>query len=214
LKYKDYTLQVNISIKFHKFTNYILREQILSTFKNNYLTAISIGLMVLIILPHGLFFTYFQIKEHQLKEVAMQKILTTHSDAQLDLLKISFETEQDKNVFKRFHSREFRYRGIMYDVVKREVHENETWYWCIRDEQETKLMEKKEAYFTNLWQQEAPQNRTASAYNQYVNLFYVINYNIFEFNLLNLKVANKFNPKNNTYASLKNSPPTPPPIRI
>lgn len=170
--------------------------------------------MILIVLPHGLFFTYFQIKEHQLKEVAMRKILTTHSDNQLDLLKISFETEQDKNVFKRFHSHEFRYHGIMYDVVKREVHENETWYWCMRDEQETKLMEKKEAYFTNLWQQEAPQNKTTSAYNQYVNLFYVINYNIFYFNALKLNIINKFNRNNIFYDSLKNSPPTPPPIRI
>lgn len=172
------------------------------------------GLMVLIILPHGLFFAYFQIKEHQLKEVAMRKILTTHTDARLDLLKIPFETERDKSVFKRFHSREFRYHGTMYDVVKLEIHENETWYWCIRDEQETKLMEKKEAYFTNLWQQEAPQNKTAFAYNQFVDLLYVINYNIFNFNILKLNITNKTNPKNTTYVSLKNNPPTPPPILI
>lgn len=169
---------------------------------------------VLIVLPHGLFFAYFQIREHQLKEAASSKISTIGSDDSLVLLKIPFETEQNKTVFKRFHSREFRYRGFMYDVARSEVHGNETWYWCIQDEHETKLMEKKEAYFSNLWQQEAPQNKTVFAYNQYINLLYVMNYNEFNFNLLGINIEYKTNQEGTTYFSLKSIPPTPPPIRI
>jgi len=170
--------------------------------------------MTLIIIPHGLFFAYFKIKEHQLKVVAMQNVLTNRLENQLDLLKISFETEQDKNVFIRFHSREFRYHGIMYDIVKREVLENETWYWCIRDEQETKLLRKKDAYYTNLWQQKATQNLTTFAYNQYTFLLHVIEYNILNINILKLNIINIFKPVCNTYASLNSNTPTPPPIRI
>lgn len=169
---------------------------------------------ILIVLPHGLFFAYFKIREHQLKEIALSKVSKIDSGDFLVLLKIPFETEQNKTVFKRFHSREFRYHGLMYDVVKSEVHENQTWYWCIEDEHETELMEKKEAYFSNLWQQEAPQNKTASAYNQYVNLLYIINHNNFIFKELDDFIKHNIYQKETAYFSLKSNPPTPPPIRI
>ncbi len=178
------------------------------------MVILSFGMAILIVLPHGLFFAYFKIREHQLKEAALSKISTIGSDDSLVLLKIPFETEQNKTVFKRFHSREFRYRGFMYDVARTEVHENETWYWCIQDEHETELMEKKEAYFSNLWQQEVPQNKTASAYNQYINLLYTIRHNSFNINIINENIKHETHQKDTTCFSLKNNPPTPPPIRI
>lgn len=56
------------------------------------------------------------------------------------LLKIPLALEQTPNsTFVRKHEREFRYKGEMYDILKKEVHGDTTWYTCIHDVKESGL---------------------------------------------------------------------------
>lgn len=56
------------------------------------------------------------------------------------LLKIPVSLEEEPNdIFQRKHSREFRYKGEMYDILKQERHGDTTWYTCIHDVKESGL---------------------------------------------------------------------------
>lgn len=56
------------------------------------------------------------------------------------LLKIPLSLEQTPNsTFVRKHSREFRYKGEMYDILSKELHGDTTWYTCIHDVKESEL---------------------------------------------------------------------------
>ncbi len=52
---------------------------------------------------------------------------------------ITQEIENDVKVFKRIHSREFRYMGEMYDVLSSETKGDTTVYTCIHDVKESGL---------------------------------------------------------------------------
>jgi hypothetical protein len=41
--------------------------------------------------------------------------------------------------FQRIDERKCRYDGVLYDVVRQEIHGDTTWYYRLRDEDETRL---------------------------------------------------------------------------
>jgi len=56
-----------------------------------------------------------------------------------DLVEFNFTKAEIENELKWKHSKEFEYKGVMYDII--EVNENGdlTQYWCWKDEKETHL---------------------------------------------------------------------------
>jgi len=74
---------------------------------------------------------------HEMK----QRIKAGVPEEDLVLLKIAKAEEQNSEVFERIHSREFRYKGEMYDVIRLEEKGNTTYYTCIHDVKESKLFE-------------------------------------------------------------------------
>ena len=61
----------------------------------------------------------------------------------------SLEEEEDQVLFKFTdeeaadlsweHSKEFEYKGEMYDIIRQERKNDTTWYWCYWDKKETKV---------------------------------------------------------------------------
>jgi hypothetical protein len=49
------------------------------------------------------------------------------------------DIEKNKIDFRWIHSREFKYNGDMYDIVKKEEKEGKLFLYCINDSQEEKL---------------------------------------------------------------------------
>ena len=59
-----------------------------------------------------------------------------------DQLAVITVNSQNENELHWKHSREFKYRGVMYDVVRKEQHnDHSTTYFCVNDAQETQLFE-------------------------------------------------------------------------
>ncbi len=72
---------------------------------------------------------------HEMK----QRIKLGIPEEQRVVIRITQEIENDIEVFKRIHSREFRYKGEMYDVLSSETKGDTTVYTCIHDVRESGL---------------------------------------------------------------------------
>ncbi len=111
----------------------------------------AISLLVAICLPLAGTLTVFAYRRHQVKEAAKRQILAGLEYAELTLLRIPRSLEQRPNrTFRRFHAGEFRYQGIMYDIVRQEARGDTTWYWCITDDADTELHGKLEQQLEHL----------------------------------------------------------------
>ena len=101
---------------------------------------ISIWFLFLFFLPVSSTYISFKFRQYHIRKEIKHHIISGVSANELVLLKIPVSLEENPtDDFKHMHAREFRYKGIMYDVVKQENRQDTTLYWCIRDKQETAL---------------------------------------------------------------------------
>ena len=107
-----------------------------------------------------------KLQQYQVRQEVKQRLKAAVPAEELVLLKIARQLEQDGSpAFERIHSREFRYRGQLYDIVRQEAHEDTTWYYCLHDAQETRLF----AQLEDLTDQEL--DRTGTRQKQRILLF-------------------------------------------
>lgn len=71
------------------------------------------------------------------KREVKRKIIAGIDKSELVLLKFTDEEKQSQLKWK--HSKEFQYKGEMYDIVEKEIRGDTTYYWCWWDHEETKL---------------------------------------------------------------------------
>ncbi|PKP04554.1 MAG: hypothetical protein CVU14_00145 [Bacteroidetes bacterium HGW-Bacteroidetes-9] len=83
------------------------------------------------------YFFVFKVKELQVKSEVKKLIRNSVPEDQLVQIRLSSDNEVD---FKWIHSKEFWYKGIMYDVVRfKVVSVNVIDYYCFEDKKETGL---------------------------------------------------------------------------
>ena len=163
-------------------------------------------------LPLGGTYISFWIKQSQLQYAMEHRIRKEKTEENLVLVKIpkSLEAKPDKT-FKRIHSREFRYKGNMYEVVRQEDKGEETWYWAIHDEAETNLYAKMDELKRKAWGDEpmpnAPSNKLERLYPSYIFLA-----NTFKFKNSFIEIDKSLSTDISTdYNLLIGDIPTPPP---
>ncbi|HQU74962.1 MAG TPA: hypothetical protein PKV71_20480 [Calditrichia bacterium] len=89
--------------------------------------------------PYG-YLVIFKIEQHQIRRAVKRRIKAGVPNGEQHLIKIPLALEKNGGAdFQRVNGHEFRYRGQMFDVLSQERHGEETWYYCISDEQETRL---------------------------------------------------------------------------
>ncbi len=104
---------------------------------------------------------YFKQRQYQIKKAIKRQIKKGVNDEDLVLLKIAKVLENTSNEdFERIHSKEFRYKGEMYDIVRFEDRGSETWYWCIWDREETALFAALPELLKRAWSQDPMQEQT------------------------------------------------------
>ncbi|CAG5080571.1 hypothetical protein CRYO30217_01380 [Parvicella tangerina] len=91
-----------------------------------------------------------------MKEYAIKKEIKTKikKGVDKDELYTFVLTEENQDQFEWEHSKEFKYKGMMYDVVYKTIHEDgSVVLQCVSDEQETELFQHLDNYlaseFTN-----------------------------------------------------------------
>jgi len=100
----------------------------------------SISLVCFLLLQSAGSLVIFKLQQFYVRHEIKQKLKTGVPEDELVLLQIPKTLEEHPNEsFQRIHSREFRYKGHMYDIVRSEVRGDTTWYYCIADVKETEL---------------------------------------------------------------------------
>ena len=97
----------------------------------------------------------FKIQQFYIREEIEQRIKVGLPENELVLLKVPANLSGGQvKIFQWFHKREFCYKAKMYDIVRKENHDNTIWYYCLSDEKETELL----ADLDNLVKQEIDKN--------------------------------------------------------
>jgi hypothetical protein len=106
--------------------------------------AVSIVLFLALIMPVMAFFGSLLAVRIQIRQEVKRTLADYDGyEEELILVKIPKDVEnRSGKVFIRFEEEEFYYQGTMYDVVRSEEKEEETWYWCYRDREETMMVAK------------------------------------------------------------------------
>ena len=98
-------------------------------------------LLLVLMLPIVSICFYFKIRQYSIHQTIKTQIEKGVSESDLVLLKIAKEWEgKTSKPFKRINSKEFRYKGEMYDIIRQKTQGDTTFYWCIWDKGETALL--------------------------------------------------------------------------
>lgn len=118
----------------------------------------AIGFIIGILLPSASAVLMYWAARSQIRSRIAAQIASGKAEDGLVLLRIPRELEEKPSAdFRRFHAAEFRFKGIMYDVVRQEIKGDTTWYWCVADWEDTQLQNQWDDY----WAQGSPTDNPA-----------------------------------------------------
>lgn len=87
--------------------------------------------------PLAATFMYLHHQKSVIRKTVKRQIIASIDRNELALLKF---TEQESRAKLRWeHSKEFEFRGQMYDVVEKKIKGDTLYYWCWWDHEETRL---------------------------------------------------------------------------
>jgi hypothetical protein len=135
-------------------------------------TLISIILLTLIVFHFNGQIIVFKIFEYRIKKEVKTRIKMGVPEKELTLLKIPKSLEENPgNDFKRIHDKEFRYKGEMYDIVSKAEKDDTTYFYCIHDEEETKLFANLDRLIQNEFN-DPEKKKELTNYTNLLNSFY------------------------------------------
>ncbi len=126
-----------------------------------------------------------------------------------DLVLLKF-TEEEKERLEWEHSREFEFKGEMFDVMETSVTGDTTFYWCWEDNEETTLNEQIASLVNDALGNDRKNKKNCETFNSFLKSLYfspISKTNFFR--LQDLKVNSLF--RIEFYTSLTTIPPLPPP---
>ena len=169
---------------------------------------LSISLLIIIAIATLFPFAYLKMERKAIKKAIKHKIIAGIDKEELVLL--VFDKDEVDQQVKWKHSKEFQYKGEMYDIVEKEIKEDKIHYWVWWDKEETALNQK----LANLVQQNFAQNPFQNNKNQVIIHFFKTLY-FSEKVTISLGDFNKkvfhFTPYSKSFFSWQQSPITPPP---
>lgn len=125
---------------------------------------LGIILLILLLVPATATFLYLYWRKLEIREEVKEQMIDGLEEDQLVLLKF---TEADAHRQLRWeHAGEFEYQRQMYDIVRRELKGDTTYYYCWLDKAETQLNRQLEQLVAEVCQEEEPHERS-----QYIRLF-------------------------------------------
>ena len=127
---------------------------------------ICISLLFIIALATLFPFAYLKMECKAIKKSIKHKIIAGIDKEELVLLIFNVDEVNQKVKWK--HSKEFQYKGEMYDIVEKEIVGDEIHYWVWWDKEETALNQK----LAHLVRQNFAQNPHQNNKNQVINHFF------------------------------------------
>lgn len=123
------------------------------------------------------YFFVFKAKELQIKSEVKKLIKESVPESQLTIIRL---TQGNKYDFIWIHEKEFRYKGSMYDIVKRKaVAAGVTDYYCIQDEKETGLFRNLNTFVKGMMNGNNQTARVNNLFSLFLSgLFTPVNFNV------------------------------------
>ena len=87
----------------------------------------------------GYYFVYIQLLNN-FKYIAQNEVSVQIPLEKLELIKINNNKDYNENEFERVNDEEIRYNGNMYDIYKIENKDDETFFYCVNDENEDVIL--------------------------------------------------------------------------
>ena len=165
-------------------------------------------LLFCFIAPLAVTYTILQLQKMQIKKEVKWEIIAGLNKEELILLKLTQE-ETQKNL-RWEDSKEFEFKGQMYDLVEKSMKGDTVFYWCWVDNKETKLNQKlKEIVAFALGNNQERKNNQEKLINFYKSLFWE-NCKT-KFNEVASQSNELITPYDFSYLIVSISPPVPPP---
>ncbi|MBN2681033.1 MAG: hypothetical protein JXR58_00870 [Bacteroidales bacterium] len=172
--------------------------------------AFAILIVFILVVPFAGTYYWLQLRKYQLKKEVRKKIIAGIPKEELVVLR--FSVSETKTVLKWKHSKEFEYKGEMYDIVDTEFLNDSVVYYVWWDNEETQL-EKQLKNLANeaLGKDPIAKNRL-ERFNSFVNTLYFCNHESMVF--YTSDYVQKFQFVIIHYRGIVISPPSPPPLFV
>lgn len=168
----------------------------------------SIILILCFVAPVTTTYIILKYQKKQVKREVKWKMIAGIDKEELVLLK--FTQEEKRTQLKWKHSKEFEYKGEMYDIVESKLVGDTTYYWLWWDHEETKL-NKQLSHLVSYALGQNPKNKENQKrlQNFFKSLYF--SEDVRKESLVFLEVENKYYFSEKFYHSIFLTPPVPPP---
>jgi len=170
--------------------------------------TLSISLLLIIAIATLFPFAYLKMERKAIQKAIKHKIIDGIDREELVLL--VFQKNEINQQVKWNHSKEFQFKGEMFDVIEKEFANDSVYYWVWWDKEETALNQK----VASLVRQNFAQNPYQNNKNQVITHFFKTLY----FTSTPIKHKANFSKKiihhtvySQDFSFWQQSPPTPPP---
>ncbi|MFH2142658.1 MAG: hypothetical protein ABIJ97_09565 [Bacteroidota bacterium] len=165
-------------------------------------------LIVLFASPFVGIYTYLNYQKYVIRKHVKKQIIKGVDKN--DLVLLIFTNEEAADKLKWEHSKEFEYKGQMYDIVDRIQRNDTVWYWCWWDYEETDL-NKELIYLTDLAMGRNSKDKEKSQeFSNFLKKLYFTD--IYNSEIFNTAQKYSFTPLGSiNYVSVTLTPPVPPP---
>ncbi|MDZ7846951.1 MAG: hypothetical protein U5L96_09340 [Owenweeksia sp.] len=110
--------------------------------------VLGILLLFCLVAPVVATFTFLRYQKSQVRREVKWKMIAGLDKEELVLLK--FTEEESQTELRWEHSKEFEYKGQMYDIVEKSIQGDTIYYWCWWDHEETKLNKQLDGLLANV----------------------------------------------------------------
>lgn len=131
---------------------------------------------------------------------------------QEELVFLKFTKEETETKLRWEHSKEFEYKGQMYDIVSKEVKGDSIFYRCWWDYEETQLNKKLKKMVAIAFDQDEENRETQEIFSSYLWSFFCTD--MFDWKAVpsqNTEVVYQDTIHSGIFNAIRLSPPTPPP---
>ncbi len=168
---------------------------------------IGISLLFSLFAPVAATFVYLQYQKKQIKrEVKWNMIAGIDRD---ELVLLTFSKEETETELRWKHSREFEYKGEMYDIVEKTVGRDSVSYWCWWDHEETALNRQLDGLLARVMGQNPERQKNQAQLSQFFKNLYFQEVQEESVEMESLDKTTFFYA--NRFQSIGLSPPIPPP---
>lgn len=132
-------------------------------------TMASILVLILVLTLPGSYFYFFSWHQESIKQEIKAKLKRNIPEEELII--ISSDEMQNDPKLRWFHSNEFLLHGRMYDVVRKEIRNGSTFFHCISDDQETRLLNRLDILVRNTMNSKENKQREEQLQTHVLSLF-------------------------------------------